>query len=90
MEVGRLDVGGDPCTQGAIAIANALRVNTSVESAYLVTNKVGDEGAEAFMAMFPHNSSLRELHLQDNLLAPKTKTTMIAEAKKRGGLVVAL
>ena len=41
-----------------------------------------------YLATLPHNASLRELHLEDNLLAPKTKTALKKAAEERDGLVI--
>jgi Ran GTPase-activating protein (RanGAP) involved in mRNA processing and transport len=47
---------------GARAIADALKVNTTLEGLYISGNEIGDAGAAALAGGLAVNSSLRELH----------------------------
>lgn len=63
--------------EGFKLICNALKVNTSVEKALLLTNSVSSEGAKAFDDLLAHieshGTSLRYIDIQDNLIAPDLK-----------------
>lgn len=72
--------------EGMRLICDALQVNTSVETALLLTNSVGQEGARAVDDMLTyferHSTTMRHLDIQDNLIAPATKDALREKGEK--------
>ena len=52
--------------EGAIAIADALKINTSIKELNLWKNKIGPEGAIAIADALKINTSIEELNLKFN------------------------
>jgi hypothetical protein len=76
---------------GGVALADALRVNTSLERLILVSCLIGSEGALAFhRALSDGNSSLRLLDLHQNRLSDQTKASLEALAARRPSLRIEL
>jgi len=76
--------------EGAVILANALRINTSVERCLMLQNQVGDAGTKAFIDMLPHNKSLNLLGFQDNLLNAASKEALEEAGRQRGNIVIML
>jgi hypothetical protein len=63
----KLDLSGNNIgDDGAKAIADALKVNHSLETLYLNDNNIGDDGAKAIADALKDNKSLDKLDLDDN------------------------
>lgn len=54
---------------GAIALAEALHDNRSLNELQLCCNRIGDDGAEALAAAVASNSALKKLGLAGNQLS---------------------
>ncbi|KAL0245000.1 hypothetical protein GEMRC1_009080 [Eukaryota sp. GEM-RC1] len=67
--------------EGAIAIAEALKVNSSVSRIYLHNNSIGPEGAIAIAEALKLNSSVSDIYLHNNSIGPEGAIA-IAEALK--------
>jgi Ran GTPase-activating protein (RanGAP) involved in mRNA processing and transport len=52
--------------EGAVALADALKANTSVTNMNLGGNKIGDEGASALADAIEANTSLTNIDLCEN------------------------
>lgn len=76
-------------TEGAAAIANALRSNTSLESLSLRNNEIGSQGAAALSDALQHNSTLRRLDLSCNLIR-NTGVIKIAKALSKNSTLKSL
>ncbi|KAL0244242.1 hypothetical protein GEMRC1_008327 [Eukaryota sp. GEM-RC1] len=77
IELGYNSVG----SQGAIAIAEALKVNSSVSGIYLHANSIGNEGAIAIAEALKVNSSVSRIDLMKNSIGNEGAIA-IAEALK--------
>jgi hypothetical protein len=66
---------------GAVALADALRTNTSLTELYLCYNRIGDIGARALAIALRTNTSLTALYLGANQIGA-AGTTALAEALK--------
>ena len=66
--------------QGA-AIAEALKVNTSLKEVWLSLNNIGDEGAKAIAEALKVNTSLKVVSLPNNKIGDEGAKA-IAEARK--------
>ena len=56
---------------GGTALANALRINSTIRHLYLTSNCIKDEGAEAMGKMLRHNTTLGSLSLSNNGITDK-------------------
>ncbi len=63
----------------ARAIANALKINSSLERIHLGSNRIGNKGARATAKALRVNSALREIRLYDNYIGDDGALT-IAES----------
>ncbi|KAL0240793.1 hypothetical protein GEMRC1_006029 [Eukaryota sp. GEM-RC1] len=75
--------------EGAIAIADALRVNTSVLWMALKDNSIGSEGAIAIADALKVNSTVTDVHLEDNSIGNEGAIA-IADALKINSTVTEL
>ena len=70
----RIDLGFNNIgKEGAIALADMLRYNTTIREIYLSINNIGDDGAIALADMLRYNTSIREMHLWDNNIGEDNK-----------------
>ena len=65
-------------------MCEALHVNSSVEKLYLINNQMGEDGYAAIVAMLERNSCIQLIHMDDNLLSPASKQTLLELAIKKG------
>jgi len=72
---------------GVQALTQALKLNSTLEYVSIIGNQIGDEGAEALIACVPQ-SNLKQLEVQDNLIAPQLKEKLEAACAKKAGLKV--
>ena len=54
---------------GAVAIAEVLHHNSTLQELRLSTNSIGDDGAVALAKALHHNSTLKRLHLSSNSIS---------------------
>ena len=67
--------------EGVIAIAEALKINSTLQTIYLDYNEIGVEGAIAIAEALKINSTLQEINLDDNEIGDEGAIA-IAEALK--------
>ena len=65
---------------GAVALAQALHHNSTLERLELSTNNIGDGGAVALAQLFHHNFTLKELDLSSNDAIGKEGTHQLVQA----------
>jgi hypothetical protein len=68
---------------GALALADALKVNTSLANINLRCNKIGAKGALALADAFKVNTSLTNINLEDNGIRCKRALALVDEAIAR-------
>ena len=73
---------GTYTTEGIAAIANALRVNTTLTDLVLYYNGIGDEGAKALADALRVNASLTRLDLRHNGIASGAASQLLAATNK--------
>lgn len=75
--------------EGTKSLAQMLKVNSSLEYVCILGNQIGDEGAEALMAVVAQ-SNLKQLEVQDNLISPKVKLAFADACVQKKGLKLLL
>lgn len=58
-------------SSGAVALASALRSNTTLQSLNLFQNCISDDGALALAHALPHNTALKSLSVANNAISGK-------------------
>ncbi|KAL0239799.1 hypothetical protein GEMRC1_009907 [Eukaryota sp. GEM-RC1] len=69
--------------EGAIAIAEALKVNSSVSTINLGNNSIGNEGAIAIAEGLKVNSSVSSIYLHSNSINSQTQQSLKSLHKNR-------
>ena len=69
-------------SDGAIAIANALKTNTTLSTLVLSKNRIGDDGTEAIAEALEINKILTEIKLDGNLISDEIKTKILDKEKR--------
>ena len=74
--------------KGCEALASMLKVNASLEYMCLIGSQIGDDGADALIAVV-ETCALKQLEVQDNLISPKKKMELVDACKRNPSLKVA-
>ncbi|KAL0238159.1 hypothetical protein GEMRC1_012632 [Eukaryota sp. GEM-RC1] len=69
--------------EGAIAIAEALKVNSLVSTIHLDNNSIGNEGAIAIAEALKVNSSVTTIYLDNNSINSQTQQSLKSLHKNR-------
>jgi len=70
---------------GVIAIANALKHNTSLTELLLHNNSIGELGTTSIANVLKHNSSLTNLDFGHNNIGDTGATNIVNSLKKKQG-----
>ena len=63
--------------EGATALAEALKVNTTINDMYLGKNSIGDEGATALAEALKVNTTITTLDLRNNSIGDEGKVAVL-------------